>query len=421
MISPRDNPSNVVPIDADERILRNLSKNDRYGASLPMAGAERRRFIENIVAAADDAETAASPKIRSQKALRFAAAAAILIACGGIAISLALLRVKAATTEASSMLAPKTPKASTAVPRPQKVPSDRAATEGNFLVGPEVVSPSQGIDISLLEGARAEVLRPSAEAVEIHLTKGALWAAVNPEVPHDRLSVITEDGSVEVKGTVFFVSKEPRRSEVRVLRGRVQVTDVEGRRTSSLPAGRKTEMGSFEDRPLDAFEIETGWAQVELAALAPRPALDDTDAPGAHDRRRDRAATTLASEAALLAEIRQLRLNGDWQGAADRYETLIRMHKGSPAARAALISLGELRLEKLNTPGAALSLFDQYLSLGEPTLLREALLDKANALKALGRDTEERDVLREFLRRYPNAVQADTVRLRLEDRETGMP
>jgi tetratricopeptide (TPR) repeat protein len=180
-------------------------------------------------------------------------------------------------------------------------------------------------------------------------------------------------------------------------------------------AGRKTEVGDVEDHPLDAADIVAGWDAVTAARLAPRP-LMVPDHPATHRVvKRNRTVKAPPSETELLKEIRELRRNGDWQGTAEKYETLIRTHRSSSAARAALISLGELRLKKLHAPGAALALFNRYLGLNEPTLAREALLGKASALSALGRRDEVEEVLRAFLRRFPDAVQADAVRRQLRD------
>ena len=399
----------VVPIDADERVLRNISKNDPYGAARPLCGAERERFIRDVLSAAEGVTPWGDSPPPRQFTIFHAVAAAVALVGAGAALFFALIRIPERPAEPLATPAPKTEKS---FERGTKAAFEKQTEVA--LLGPKIFSPSSGIDIALGQGGRATVRHPSDAEVEVYLSHGTLWSAVDPDVPHDRLTVVTDDGRVEVKGTVFYVSKEAHRSEVRVLRGKVQIRDQEGRRTL-LPAGRKADVGALEDRPMDEADIDAGWSAVAAASLAPRPVMNTAHPALRPVVKSNRTAKSPPSETELLEEIRALRLDGNWQGTADKYETLIRIHRTSPAARAALISLGDLRLEKLHAPAAALDLFNRYLRLNEPTLAREALLGKANALFTLGRGNEATVVLREFLRRYPDAVQADAVRKRLNE------
>ncbi len=116
----------------------------------------------------------------------------------------------------------------------------------------------------------------------------------------------------------------------------------------------------------------------------------------------------------LLSKAQERRAVRDWSGAAREYQTLILRYPNSAEARASLISLGQIQLEKLGHPNLALRQFDDYLfSIKKGPLAREALLGKARALKALGQREAEKKALRLFLERYPLAIQAAEVRQRL--------
>jgi hypothetical protein len=82
----------------------------------------------------------------------------------------------------------------------------------------------------------------------------------------------------------------------------------------------------------------------------------------------------------------------------------------TPEGRAALVSLGELLLSDLGDPNGALAAFDEYLSRRGGDLTRRAAYGRVRALRALGRDAEERAAAHVFLARYRSGPDADAVR-----------
>lgn len=438
MKSPNGQQQHMATLEnAEEHILRNLARDDRFGAALPLGEIARKKFIESTLAAANATPAPATSRA-GWKPLALSLTAAASVLC-------AFWWVRDTTTvrpDSPPLTAP--PSAASehmaASVEPKPYSKVLQVTNNGFLDGKQlkigdtlplntpievstgsmVTTPAEGIRISFFENTRAEFRRPEPSTFEIHLTQGTLWAAVNPAVVTDHLTVVTPRGRVEVNGTVFFVSNMKNKSEVRVLRGRVSVVDRKGIR-QSLPAGQTTTIGSGQSSAMDDADIEHDWAAVtalDLVAGAPPSQEEPTrDADMSTIRRK----SALRSESALLHRIRQNRLAGNWQEAAEGYEVLIRNYEGTESAKAALISLGELWLDKFHTPKTALELFDRYLDSGATELKREAMLGKARALGGLGRTDEEKELLQTFVAHFPNALQTPAADARIRELELRIP
>jgi len=114
----------------------------------------------------------------------------------------------------------------------------------------------------------------------------------------------------------------------------------------------------------------------------------------------------------LLARARSLRAAGRSSEAAVAYRRVISVWPRSPEARVGLISVAELELSELSEPAVALRDFSAYLRF-HGTLAPEASYGKIRALGRLGRHAEELSEARDFVRAYPNSVQASDLRARL--------
>lgn len=115
---------------------------------------------------------------------------------------------------------------------------------------------------------------------------------------------------------------------------------------------------------------------------------------------------------ALLVEARQKLAHGDPGAARAIYERLRSTYPTSAEAKTVLVTLGKLELE-LGAPKRALSAFDGYLRHGGP-LGPEALSGKIRALRALGREADERSAIQSYLSRYASGFDAPVLRKRLE-------
>ena len=121
----------------------------------------------------------------------------------------------------------------------------------------------------------------------------------------------------------------------------------------------------------------------------------------------------------LLDEARRRRADADWEGAAAAYEKLVARFPSTGEARVALVPLGTLRLEHLGNAVGALRAFETYLARASTgTLAEEASWGRIQALRALGRNVEAVEALRDFLEAFPDsllAAQAHELLAKLEE------
>lgn len=182
-------------------------------------------------------------------------------------------------------------------------------------------------------------------------------------------------------------------------------------------AERSAVQRDFELRPL-------GRPPDELTPGTPSVTSAPGALPASRAQPRPRAVRGTIDEGwrALLAKAQTRRTARDWAGAAQAYRALIRRYPDRPEARTALVSLGFLLLDHLDEPTRALAAFGRYLRGNRSgPLAREAAWGHIRALRALGRTSEERRALEDFLRRYPRSVQKERIRTRLRQLATPGP
>jgi hypothetical protein len=95
------------------------------------------------------------------------------------------------------------------------------------------------------------------------------------------------------------------------------------------------------------------------------------------------------------------------------YEQLRATYPAGAEARTVLVTMGKLELD-LGRSDRALRRFDAYLRDGG-TLVPEALAGKARALRALGRDREERRAIQQYLAAHPEGFEAPLFAKRLRE------
>jgi hypothetical protein len=119
-----------------------------------------------------------------------------------------------------------------------------------------------------------------------------------------------------------------------------------------------------------------------------------------------------APSAGSLLGLARKRLSEDNPRAALAvYLELRRTFPSSPEASTVLVTLGKLELD-LGAPERALAAFDAYAMRGGP-LGPEALSGRVRALRALGRTSEERRAIEEYLTRHPTGFEAPAMKKRL--------
>jgi len=310
----------------------------------------------------------------------------------------------------------------------------------------------------------------------VTLVRGKLAVSFDSKAPGGAFVIAFPQGNVTAVGTRFSVEIEQagQAPTVRVLEGKVTMTlgarqqlvaaDEVIEPTGARRAIRDLERGSERGlvgladacRGEQAATIEvsapstTSAVSVDRWELGPAP-LTVQVAPGEHLVSADgsqsetvvaqpgtrvsvalRAATAPSSEpgsppaasggpgevpqsaSELLQQARALRASGRLGEAAEAYRKLLRAWPRSAEARAATVSLGDVQLSQGDASGA-LRMFDGYLASGGGALAPEARYGRIRALRSLGRGSEERQAIEQFLADYPSSVQARALKPRLAE------
>jgi TolA-binding protein len=446
---------------ADSVVIRAMST----PAAAPIDDLSRRRTIDRALAAAAKRSAAQRAFVETETSRRFRR---IAIGSAGIAALLAIVLawrlVPAAVVDGE--VAPETaqlkgteradsePRTASASandvsPSRQQLKERRAAEAPatrtvETRADRRVVRLPTGIEILLHPGTRLHVDQLTQEGIRVTLQKGRLLASVNPLRDGPPLTVSTGAGDIKVTGTVFSVSvSDEKDATVSVIEGRVRVTTG---RDEEIHLGRGKQLSLGERTPEDIPEAAAGelWYDTQVLekmltrtevvtfmsdALESAPAAlssTSTEEVTVSDRRKrqesrrvafkiDFEETAAPSMKELLGRARALRLQREWRAAAKVYEELIRRYPNTDEATASLVTLGDIRLSRLGNPTAALSHYNAYLGSGRATLRPEVLIGKAKALGRLGRAAEARTTLETFLSHFPNALQAERVKVRLEE------
>ena len=173
--------------------------------------------------------------------------------------------------------------------------------------------------------------------------------------------------------------------------------DREAGRARARGAGRGS---SATPEPEAPTEPEVPAEVLPTPPEEPSEAAEPADAPPS---RSTRARPPSASASELLGTARRQVAAGEVDRALATYGSLRRQHPGSPEARAANVSMGELELRR-GRAKAALAAFSRYLQGGAGALSEEAHWGKIRALHRLDR-TRERDAAIDELRRaHPSSV-----------------
>src|SRR5262249_18415250 len=139
---------------------------------------------------------------------------------------------------------------------------------------------------------------------------------------------------------------------------------------AALPAGlHRLELRGADGAQLgETLDVRAGEVLARRFALAavetPEPIDDDVDIEIADEPDAptiDRKRPPESSPRALLAEARTLRREDRWGDAVAAYRTLIKTHPRSSEAHTALVSLGDLLLDRLAQPEQAARAYQRYV------------------------------------------------------------
>lgn len=161
--------------------------------------------------------------------------------------------------------------------------------------------------------------------------------------------------------------------------------------------------------------VSTSEAEVQQLKAAPMAAAHRRPTPASPTATKAIASVADAnapksSASELFARANTARRSGDVELALTRYAELGREYPNSVEAQDAKLLVGKLLLSQ-RSPRAALRQFEAYAA---PDLALETLWERAQALRKL-KDPQEREVLSELVRRYPNSPYAAAAAKRLNE------
>lgn len=167
------------------------------------------------------------------------------------------------------------------------------------------------ITVAFCEHTKAAPPVQTARGIEVHLLSGVIAARVErrPYEEH-RFSVVTPEGRVSVKGTVFAVESAAGETSVHVIRGVVEaVPDAAARRSVlSVSAGQSARMG--DDRP---HALDSSISLIVDQMLGKRDGFDSSNAIPRTDPTAMRAPLSLDA-----APANQVESSGYWTFWFDR-------------------------------------------------------------------------------------------------------
>lgn len=302
--------------------------------------------------------------------------------------------------------------------------------------GRAVLSLPGGIALSIARDARLKVRSGEKKGLEVELDRGEILVSVEPEGQRSPFKVVTKHGAIEVKGTVFSVTACDDSVVVRMHRGEVVITQKSAsprRLGNGKAAALGAEPRSWSLSPAETVSARRRYAVLEglglvKEGLGPPAASLDIHADAADETVEPAGSPSFTgvgpdrsrvpSRAQIKREAQSHQWAGNWKAAARSWHKLISHYPGSAEAHTALVSLGQLEIEKLGRPARARRHFQKYLSrAGGGPLAQEALFGKARAFRALKDSEQEKKTLERFLERFPFAIQAPQAMRRLKKLE----
>jgi hypothetical protein len=279
-----------------------------------------------------------------------------------------------------------------------------------------------GIRACLAPATRVRVVAIGGGDRRLAVLVGRVVAELEPQPPGTSFTLEAPDGTATAIGTAFSVEvpEDGGPSITRVLHGTVLVRPREAP-ARRVGAHAQTAMIDAPTAPLPVTD-EARDLTVLAGALGPdlapsaAVAMAPTSAPPVEPRGAARRGAPDGDDAlSLLRAAREMNARGDVPGAAAAYRALLARHPSTPEAVAGELAYGELQLGPLGDAAGALRTFERYLAHGG-SLAEEASYGRIRALRALGRDDEERAAIEAFLRTYPDGAVAASLRLREESR-----
>ncbi len=308
-----------------------------------------------------------------------------------------------------------------------------------------------GVVITYCDDESPDVFITNDGDVRVGVQGGTVGMLIDPNRPRKRkVSVVTPQGEVRVKGTMFTVKVDKRSSQVEVFRGvvefvptatagetllvkagqgadlrRQRVFAISAPRTASIRQVLYTENRQRLSEPAspvgELAESTSGETAIALdesdpAAAARRSPSERPFAPPVSSARPGATPSKrgVPSIDRLIHEAQACLIARDWRCASSRYRGILKHYPKRPESTAALISLARIELRHLGKPREALDHYRTYQKRApDGPMAEEALFGIATTYRRLGEKALERATLRRFIERFPGSSQIKRAHRRL--------
>ena len=272
------------------------------------------------------------------------------------------------------------------------------------------------------DGSTATALTQGA-VLELRTTSDTEWVVVAKSgsfrfdvVPNPARQFVVEAGDVTVRvlGTRFVVTREDARAEVRVERGRVEVTWPNGRTELSVDGS-----GWFPPLPEPA-SAASATEPVSSAARGPLAGSERTQFIELTRKGDYQAAYAIIDRAPqlfvgsaedLMMAADAARLSNHPRQAVGYLQRITKEHPNDSRAPLAAFTLGRIFMSQLGQPAAAARAFAQVRQLAPAgALVEDALAREAEALEQAGQHEAAQKLVQEYLKQYPTGRRSERLR-----------
>jgi len=291
-------------------------------------------------------------------------------------------------------------------------------------------SENNGYTIYVLEDSSISIGSIKDKRRSIVVEKGYIVFRVTKG--KERIPLIVETKLVRVMdtSTLFSVEVLPAQIIVRVSEGEVIVIETNGQkrnfssgeRFSIIPSGKVVDYMPPEEIRRDT-NIANGKIEKQIAKTTETASIVEKTEEQAESKFVEHGEDLVAgkkqpSPSQLLKLARDFKANERWDEALKTYEKIVRIYPSSEESKVALVSIGEIFLERKNNPENAEKYFSKYMKLHPSgNLLEEAWYGMIRSYRKSGKTGMEASEIRKFIKRFPSSIYTKGLEKRLYEIE----
>ncbi|MBN2341895.1 MAG: outer membrane protein assembly factor BamD [Deltaproteobacteria bacterium] len=318
---------------------------------------------------------------------------------------------------------------------------------------PEALAP--GVFMSYCTPDKPVTMVEKDGDVNVTMREGTVGLSIDPNRKKKQsVIVVTPQGNVAVKGTIFTVHVNEGITTVDVFRGIVQIepasadsnpfTATAGH-TALLPSGKVQTLekpnaealkqtlfqvtyepvasaesvanadGNQSPQKTSAAANSAAVQNNDAALSAPQPTTPENPASASSARQRQSQGAAAPSMQSYIEEAQACMIDQDWKCAAKKYRSALSRFPQRPESSTVLIGLAKIELRHLHAPQKALTHYQQYLQkTPNGPLAEEAHQGIIASYRNLGRTADEQNSLRGFVAKYPGSSYTPKAKTRLD-------